>query len=229
MSLGFIILRHVNNETTNNYWIECYESIRKHYPDNNIIIIDDNSNNYLTEKELHNTTIINSEYHGRGELLPYIYYLQFKLFEVALIIHDSVFLNTRYDFSADKYKIIWDFDKMHLESPDYERKMLETFNDKGLLDFYEGEWRGCFGGMCIITHDYLKEVNNKYNLENLLPFITSRQHRCCFERVIACLLQFNHKRETLLGDIMKYCQWGITFEDRHNYRHLPMTKVWTGR
>ena len=30
-SVGFIITRHVNSEKTNNYWIECYKSIRQFY------------------------------------------------------------------------------------------------------------------------------------------------------------------------------------------------------
>ena len=29
--LGFIVLRHVNNELTNKYWIKCVNSIRKFY------------------------------------------------------------------------------------------------------------------------------------------------------------------------------------------------------
>ena len=48
---GFIILRHVNNELTNKYWIKCVNSIRQYYPENNILIIDDNSNyEYITEE-----------------------------------------------------------------------------------------------------------------------------------------------------------------------------------
>ena len=43
-SLGFIILRHVNSELTNKYWVNCYNCIRRHYPENKILIIDDNSN-----------------------------------------------------------------------------------------------------------------------------------------------------------------------------------------
>ena len=41
-TLGFIILRNVNSELTNKYWIHCYNCIRKYYPENKIIIIDDN-------------------------------------------------------------------------------------------------------------------------------------------------------------------------------------------
>jgi hypothetical protein len=51
--LGFIVLRHVNDETTNQYWIHCYNCIRKYYPENMILIIDDNSNyDFVSNNEL---------------------------------------------------------------------------------------------------------------------------------------------------------------------------------
>ena len=43
-TIGFIILRHVNNKETSIYWKKCYESIRRFYKENQIMIIDDNSN-----------------------------------------------------------------------------------------------------------------------------------------------------------------------------------------
>ena len=107
---GFIILRHVNNDITNNYWIHCYNCIRKFYENDLIVIIDDNSDyNFITTHTLKNTIIINSEYKGRGELLPYIYYLRYNFFNKAIIIHDSVFINSYIDFSIDNYKFLWEF------------------------------------------------------------------------------------------------------------------------
>jgi len=108
-STGFIILRHVNSALTNNYWIRCHGCIRIFYPEHPILIIDDGSDyKYVTDITLYKTTVINSEYPGRGELLPYYYYLHNKLFETAVIIHDSVFINTYIDLSVNKYKFIWE-------------------------------------------------------------------------------------------------------------------------
>jgi hypothetical protein len=111
-TIGFIILRHVNSNITNKYWIKCYDCIRKYYPENTIMIIDDNSDyNFITNKELYNTHIIQSEYPKRGELLPYYYYIHNKLFDKAVFIHDSVFINKYMDFSKiDKYQILWGFE-----------------------------------------------------------------------------------------------------------------------
>ena len=58
-TLGFIILRHVNSKITNTYWQLCYKRIRKFYPKNKIVIVDDNSNyQYVTEIPLINTIIM---------------------------------------------------------------------------------------------------------------------------------------------------------------------------
>jgi hypothetical protein len=229
--IGFIILRCVKNELTNNYWNNCYECIRKYYPENQILIIDDNSNyEYIIERTLYKTTIINSEYPGRGELLPYYYYLHNKLFDVAVIIHDSVFINKYIDMNVEKYKLIWEFEHFWDQIED-ETYMINLFNDKELLNFYENKhlWKGCFGGMSIIRHDYLIYINNKYDISKLLECVLTRFNRCSFERVIGCLLQFNGKNNTLLGNIHSYCDWEIQFNNKDNYKHLPIIKVWTGR
>ena len=234
ITLGFIILRHVNSELTNKYWIHCYKCVRKYYPENNILIIDDNSDvNFLQNQPLYRTTIINSEYHKRGELLPYYYYLKNKLFDNAVIIHDSVFINKYIDFSVDKYKFIWEFKHIWNDVKD-ETNLIKVFDDAELLEFYKNTnlWKGCFGAMTVISHDFLTHINKKYDISKLLDFIKTRQNRCSFERVFACLLQKEHPKQILLGDIHDYCTWQIKFDSENNldkYNHLPLIKVWTGR
>jgi len=229
-TIGFIILRHVNNEVVNQYWIKSYNSIRKYYPENHIIIIDDNSdNNYITPLQLYKTTIINSEYPKRGELLPYYYYLHNKLFDIAVIIHDSVFINSYIDFSV-KYKILWDAEHNWDQIED-ETKMINLFNDQELTTFYNNKqlWKICFGCMSIITHDYLTHINNKYDISKLLDCVLTRYNRMSLERVIGCILQKEAPKQILLGNIHKYCPYGLSINNIHNYQHLPIIKVWTGR
>uniref|UniRef100_A0A6C0ENY9 Glycosyltransferase 2-like domain-containing protein n=1 Tax=viral metagenome TaxID=1070528 RepID=A0A6C0ENY9_9ZZZZ len=231
MDVGFIILRHVNNSNTNNYWIKCYDSIRHFYPDNYILIIDDNSDyTFVTDKLLTNTTIIQSEYPKRGELLPYYYFLRNKLFDTAVILHDSVFIQTKFNTSINKYKLLWEFEHNSDQILD-ETKMITAFEDEELLYFYNNKslWKGCFGGMTIITHDFLTHVNSKYDFNKLLNLVLNRYNRCSFERVLACLLQKEHTKETLFGNIHMYCKWGIPFKDANNYPNLPVVKVWTSR
>ena len=83
--------------------------------------------------------------------------------------------------------------------------------------------------MSIITYKHLEYINNRYDLSKLLPYIKTRYNRMSFERVIACILQINNKHKSLLGNIHKYCRWGIKYEQISKYKHLPIIKVWTGR
>ena len=69
----------------------------------------------------------------------------------------------------------------------------------------------------------------KYKISLLLDKIVTRYNRCSFERVIAVLLQIHSKQPTLLGNILKYCTWGLPFERKDENNHLPIIKVWTGR
>ena len=262
--IGFIILRHVNSAKTNQYWKECYRCIRYFYPLNKILIIDDNSDtNFLTcyantiEQELHNTTIIQSEYPKRGEFLPYYYYLKNKFCDIAVILHDSVFIQQPINFHVDEYKMLWHFPSYLMKDGQSSGKQLEQIRaiNNGDLNhmyeyFYLNKFNGCFGAMSIITHDYLSEINNIFKIDKLLPHITCRISRCAFERVFSFLLIYkqnrgnvanggsmwnsrgNIKHQSLLGDIVKYCKWGITFDEYIKYRHrmkLPIVKVWTGR
>ena len=231
-SVGFIILRHVNNEMTNKYWIHCYNCIRKQYPENSILIIDNDSNyTFITDEKVYKTTIINSEYPGRRELLPYYYYLHHtKLFNVAVILQDSVFINKQIDMSVDTYKMIWEFEHTWDQIED-ETKMINVFNDLELTKFYKNKhlWKGCFGGMSIITHEYLSFVNRTYDISKLLNLVLNKYNGCSFERVIACLLQKHKVTKSLLGNIHAYCPWGITFAQKEAYTHLPIIKCWTGR
>jgi hypothetical protein len=225
-TIGFIMLRRVTSRETNKYWQHCYDCIRQIYPENLILIVDDHSDyTHTTIRELYKTTIINSEYPGRGELLPYYYYLKNKLFDTAVILHDTTFINTYIDFNVDKYKIIWSFEH-HWDQIEDETKMINLYNDPGLLSFYENKslWKGCLNGMSIITHDYLTLINSKYNLDLLLNVVLNKYNCSSFERVIGCLLQKNHTIDTLLGDIHAYCKWGITFNEIKNH-HLPIIKI----
>jgi hypothetical protein len=230
-TIGFILLRHVNSPQTNIYWQECYDGIRKFYPENDILIIDDNSNyEYITNKDLYKVKIIKSEYHGRGELLPYYYYLSNKLFDIAFIIHDSVFIQKHLDLHVDKYSFTWDFRHGGHDDEDVIR-MIKLFNDENLLNFHQNKnlWVGCFGAMTTITHDFLTQIDKKYNLSILLDVILTRYNRCSFERVIACILQIEAPQTTRLGNIHKYMPWATTYEEGKIYKKHPLVKVWTGR
>jgi hypothetical protein len=246
MELGFIILRHVNSEISNNYWIICYNQIRKFYPNHKILLIDDNSNYDLISKDIEltmtNTTIIQSEHKGCGEILPYYYYLSNKLFDIAVIIHDSVFIQRYIDFGT-KNRLIWEFEH-HWDNVVDEHKMIRELNNNDeLIEFYNNKslWKGCFGTMTVINYDFLQILEHKYKISNLVKYITCRQDRMALERVFGCLFtkeNLNYTRATttatatsMLGNIHQYCcvgqyyQWYI----ENRIHDDPMIKLWSGR
>jgi hypothetical protein len=234
--VGFIILRHVNSENTNLYWQEAYDCIRHFYPENKVVIIDDNSKqDFISNKQLYKTIIIQSEFPGRGELLPYYYFSRNKWFDTAVVIHDSVFINKYINFKVKNYKFIWDFNSNISKKVRDEMRLIKALdNNESLLKLYNDriKWRGCFGAMSIIEHKFLKKIDTKYDLSKLLPIIRSRKNRMSFERIFACMMQANYKRDVLLGDIILYCNWGYSFDDYIKCKDnidLPIVKVWTGR
>lgn len=142
--VGFIMLRCVDSELSNQYWKHNYKCIRKFYPLNEIMIIDDNSDpTFLKETDfkMEHVTIVKSEYQSRGVLLMYIYYLKFPFCETAVLIHDSSFVNNFIDFSLDagaSYSFLWQFEH-HWDQIDDETRMIKIFQNTDLLRFYENK------------------------------------------------------------------------------------------
>jgi hypothetical protein len=251
-SFGFIITRHVNSEITNRYWNHSVKLLRTFYPYKKIVIIDDNSNPEFVKADFNynNVLIIKSEFHGRGELLPYYYYIKNKFFENAVILHDSVFFHSRYSFELLKdIKVIplWFFhsDKENVENTlkiannlknnYYIKQKLK--NDE--INFINtNKWYGCFGAQCYINHDFLLKLEFTYNITNLLNTVKSRLDRCCLERILGCIFfteyQKISKQKSLFGDIMTYQRWGYTYNEymdklKKKQPQKRIIKVWTGR
>lgn len=245
-SIGFIILRHINSHDTDKLWKTAYEHIRKIWKDHRVMIIDDNSKYQFVdteyEKKLHNCTIIKGEYPGRGEVLPYIYYLKNKFCDKACIIHDGCFINKDFlsnDFvkNLKSFLKLWTFCHSISDKPEDEVSILRRLNDeRALTNLYynKSKWCGMYGGMCIIKHDFLVKVNERHDLIKLTDGIKNRYNRMSFERVIAVILTLNDEQKkwyyaSFFGDIHKYCPWGVTLADADKWKHLPVTKIWCGR
>lgn len=259
-NFGFIITRHVNSETTNKYWNFCIQSIRRFYPFKKIVVIDDNSDlqHLNAEYEYKNVEYVNSEFPGRGELLPYYYFYKNDYFDNAVIIHDSVFMQKRMNFEVLVSKQvqvmpIWHFFCEKKESFNETTGMMSVLaNNFYIMNLLiidktyevigrtnENVWGGCFGVQSFINREFLLGIGNKYNLFNLLNFVTTRRHRCCLERIMGIIFHEEYlrrvKQYSLLGNITSYCNWGYTYQEHcdniHNKKipRLPIVKVWSGR
>lgn len=253
---GFIITRHVNSETTNKYWNQSVRLIRNFYPLRKIVIIDDNSNQEFvsSDYDYKNLIIIQSEYPGRGELLPYIYYLRHKWFPNAIILHDSLFIHQHLSFEKIHIPVLplWHhiYDKENL--PNLIRLASSLRNNNNLikkinkkeeiitnLGFSNDKFNLCFGGQCYIKLHFLETLENKYKISNLIHVVLNRTDRCSLERILGCMfceeLPILNKIKSMFGDIMLQPNaFAYKFEDYENdFKRKKLTKsfikVWTGR
>ena len=250
MSLGFILSRYVITKKTNNYWKECINQIRKFYPLNEIIIVDDNSNYDFIDDEnvdLTNTKVIQSVYPQRAELLPYYYFYKLKPFDTAVILSDSTFIRSKLvdENTSDDVRFLWCFDsylkyKVHLEM-----NVLKHLNYSGeLIELYNNEhmWRGCFSVLSVIKYDFIVRLVEKYNFFILLDHIKCRDDRMFLERAFAVLCYNEDKslvnKSSLFGNIIDK-HWRMVDEysyddyinDKQNNRleNYKIIRVWTGR
>ena len=242
--LGFIVLRHVNSARTNEYWIESCRRIRRHYPTNKILVIDDDSDReHLKETQLDNVRVIESEYPRRAEMLPYYYYLHNREFDRAVILNDSAFLNAPLAIPDVPHCALWSAPEnyadqaMSLPKKAFGPERVAALSAMAVTD----GWRSCFACMAAITHDCLKDLNDRYPLDLFLqplwdsrcPARTARMH---FEQTMGCMLQsIVPCPRSLFGDIHDWCKMegveygGIAFEDLKAHPTPPLVKVWTGR
>ena len=253
---GFIITRHVNSQKTNEYWNRSVSYLNHLYPTTKIVIIDDNSNyDFIKPKKEHkNLEIIQSEYPGRGELLPYYYFYKQHFFKNAIIIHDSVFFHKRISFEKlAKFDVLpfWEFpadkenhhNSMRLISTMKNNKFIHSHLDLQNLSFPIREisknntWNGCFGVQSYINHTFLSSLVDKYDIFKLLNHVKCRADRCCLERIFGILfsLESKFKSNSLFGNIHSYQSFDYNYDKYtkdliiHKKLPHPIVKVWTGR
>jgi hypothetical protein len=258
-TIGFIITRYVNSEKTNNYWLECYECIRKFY-DYPIIIIDDGSDpNYLTQRTdlLNCKIIIENDFPKCGELLAYYHFYKSHFFDKAIIIHDSVFIQKKIEFEKyDNVNFLWNFEHTW-DSPNEEIELLNEMTRNredtiinSLLSFYheKEKWKGCYGVQSVIDYSFLVYLEKTYSFIELLKYVNTRRKRMALERIFGLLCSFQNITFTtdssIFGNIHNYTRnvstarqldYDYFYEhyiyDKENGHilHSPIVKVWTGR
>jgi hypothetical protein len=245
--------RHVNEQKVNEYWKECIRSIRRFHPRTRIVIIDDYSNPEMIDREEETRMmiddprilIIQSEYKGAGELLPYYYFHKHRWFDYAFILHDSVFINSSMTFrmntlmknSNTQVAFLWSFRTRVFDDNERISKYLELLDENEVLfsQRNSGKWVGCFGVMSCVKLQFIDKLVRHHQLfDVLLPQVKNRNDRMAMERVLSIVFQANlggDSVDTLFGDIHDFCPWGYNYDDYKNNKmnHLPIIKVWTGR
>lgn len=262
-NFGFILTRHVTSIATNKYWNNSLLLLRTLYPLKRVIIIDDNSDytyvsrtneNVDNNNNIYSTqyvTVIQSEYTGRGELLPYYYLLKHRYFENAVILHDSVFFHRRLEFEklkGQKVVPLWHFnsDRENIGNTLFiatalknSQRVVNRLKKEGVvLGMDVDKWNGCFGVQSYINLSFLEMIESKYKITNLISKVRCRADRCCLERIMGCIFCVECpqlvSKPSLFGDIMQYQSWGYTYDAymtdvTKGLIPKHVIKVWTGR
>jgi hypothetical protein len=243
-SYVFVILRHIRNTRDNDLWISCYNSIRQFYT-NQIIIIDDNSSINTVNGKLVNTEIIQSEFNGAGEILPYHYFLKNKWADRMVFLHDSMFINRVFlDTELQgSIRFHWHFENKSV-NPKMSTFLSMLLHSDVIEEFIQhSEWRGCFGATSIVDLEVVEKLEATYGLfSRLILSIRTRSDREMFERVLGMIIAYEGlvqaENYSNFGDILKYPN---SFETQIQTMDLArqavlqkgydtaIVKVWKGR
>jgi hypothetical protein len=234
-NIGFIILRNVDIYNNNKYWIACYDSIRQFYPENTIIIYDiSNNKNIIMEKKLINTQIIYCTNNTKSIFNAYLYYLDNKLFDKAVILKDKVCLTKQIVFNNND-SFLWQFEHKWDDVTTEMQLIKELDNNTELIDLYNDKesWKGCFESMSFISHELLAKINSRYNIYKLLNLINNNSLNSAFERVFALMFIIQNNKYTvpICGDIHWTTLCPISYSNyllnKHNdlYWPYPMTTI----
>jgi len=231
----FLILRHVNNKDSNKLWLECYDCIRKLYPKKFIVILDDNSKyNFITEKKLFNTTIIQSEFPGAGEILPYYYFYKYKWGNKMIFLHDSMFIQKKLNLD-ENISYLFNFVDHQWDNKKKEKKLLRQLKKSSeLLNIYnKKKWHGCFGVSSIISYSFLNTLVLKYDFLKLINIIKSRNDRMCLERIFSvCCYTILNKNPKCINFVIHshFDSFRYKYENyKNNNLDYKIIKVWCGR
>jgi hypothetical protein len=240
----FVILRHIRNTRDNDLWISCYNSIRQFYT-NKIIIIDDNSSINTVNGKLINTEIIQSEFNGAGEILPYYYLLKNKWADRMIFLHDSMFMNRVFSDTElqGSIRFHWHFENKS-ENPKMSTFLSMLMHSDVIAEFIQhSEWRGCFGATSMVDLEVVEKLEETYGLlSRLILFIRTRSDREMFERVLGMVVSYEGliqaENYSNFGDILKYPKYFETQIQtmdlarqsvvQHAY-DTAIVKVWKGR
>lgn len=242
-SLVFVILCHIRNEDDKKSLKKAYDSVIKYYPNDKVVLIDDNSSITPSSKDFPKVSIVRSEYPGCGELLPYHYFLKHKWADKMIFLHDSMFL-CRPFFKEElnsPLKFHWDFDMHEWDDDSVINNLLGCLKSaKELIEFnilQKNEWNGCFGVTSIISLSTLEKIENKYSFtQSLIKQIKTRDDRMALERIFA-ILCFNENYLTKndcsnFGSIQNFPCWFVKESDVDyvtGSTDSAIIKIWKGR
>lgn len=223
--LSIFITKHTDTPRQVEIFKLNYYFIKKHYPENNIFIIEDNSRiNNIELPQDDKIKIITNKLEGHGEVLPFYYFINLKPSKYMLYIHDSCILNKKlnvsdckpmtYTFyhSADNNKLIYSL-------------LNKCVKDKKLLKKLKTtHYYVCPGVMGMYSLKFCEQYKNI--LTSLANNIKTRIERECMERIIGMLIvDYNktHLPDSYFGDLSKFMEkYPGSFYNSPNYTYFKL-------
>jgi hypothetical protein len=194
---GYYVMAYIRNRDDLSSLNACIESITKLDAASSIIVVNDNS---PVKFELNNDKIkvIKNTYYPRcGEIFPYWYNTQNRIYDTFAVIHDSMILKRKipeYAWNTTKCTFFWYFDAVqHTEQVSHNMNVLcgNIKNGDIILNKYmfnRDHWVGCFGMSAIINQVFLDSIYHKYDFDNLIKHINTRPMRETCERILGIIL-----------------------------------------
>ena len=217
----FVILAHVRNEEENKVWKASYQSIKNFYPSASVVVIDDHSPGITSFSDYDDITVIQSEFAGAGELLPYYYFLQHQWATKMVFLHDSMRLKRPFTPAelAPFLKFHWHFSSHQWDEQPVIESLIKHCNHAEELLHYNKQhhlWAGCFGVSAIIDLQLLQQVEEKYQfVSSLVGVIHCRNQRCALELLFAMIMF----KENLIN--LENCSnFGEIFAHPYAFRHM---------
>jgi hypothetical protein len=197
------------------------KSVRQHYPETHIYIIDDSDESINTSSILKdildlNLYIINNIHKGSA-CASWYQHLMDSSYDFGIMIQDSTELRCKLpEFKTDdRVKFFWWF-KTHFNwdqepAPDaVKHKNPEIYNHsheilkfienieycafKEKFKYYYNQrqlYLGCMGNMAIISREYMVQLNNTTKICSLIPYIKTRRDRMCMETIFGLAVYYD--------------------------------------
>jgi hypothetical protein len=168
-----------------------------------------------------------------GEMNVYKHYYEEKYFDMAILLHDSFVLKKQFQNldAIEDINYIWNFTnhRVHwhiVEQPKTEynkqhniknlddlilhlvTKSFDHSSDfyKYFMDIYhkKDKWVGCYGSLSIIRHDFLKQVQEKTQIFNVIPNIKDKWDRVSMESILTLAFQYTLGKTPIAYDGLYY-------------------------
>ncbi len=216
---GYYVMAYIRNKLDLFSLKRCIESIIAIDKDCSITVVDDTSPvNFATDVFFKNkvtavTIVKNIWYPKSGEIFPYWYNTKFRIYDSFIVMHDSMVLKKKI---ADHYwtkmcTVLWYFDGLHHLNHVTDHILTVCHSMKcgdNVLNKYlnnKHHWIGCFGVSTIMRQDFMDQIFDKYDFENIIKYVDCRAKREMCERLFGIIISLEMGKNVIKKYSLNKC------------------------